>query len=51
VGAGGYGLLNALVALGAFAGAVASTRRRQLRLRSVDPSMVVKLRRASDLLR
>lgn len=35
VGAGGYGLLNALVALGAFAGAVASTRRRQLRLRSV----------------
>jgi MFS family permease len=35
VGAGGYGLLNAMVALGAFAGAVASTRRRQLRLRSV----------------
>lgn len=35
VGAGGYGLLNALVALGALAGAVASTRRRQLRLRSV----------------
>ncbi|WP_461172939.1 MFS transporter [Arthrobacter sp. Z1-9] len=35
VGAGGYGLLNALVALGAIAGAVASTRRRQLRLRSV----------------
>ncbi len=34
-GAGGYGLLNALVALGALAGAVASTRRRQLRLRSV----------------
>ncbi|SDQ61033.1 MFS transporter [Pseudarthrobacter chlorophenolicus] len=35
VGAGGYGLLNALVALGALAGAIASTRRRQLRLRSV----------------
>jgi MFS family permease len=35
VGAGGYGLLNALVALGALAGAVASTRRRRLRLRSV----------------
>ena len=35
VGAGGYGLLNALVALGALAGAVTSTRRRQLRLRSV----------------
>ncbi|MDQ0632141.1 MFS family permease [Arthrobacter pascens] len=35
VGAGGYGLLNALVALGALTGAVASTRRRQLRLRSV----------------
>ena len=35
VGAAGYGLLNALVALGALAGAVASTRRRQLRLRSV----------------
>ncbi|MBT2512232.1 MFS transporter [Arthrobacter sp. ISL-30] len=34
-GAGGYGLLNALVALGAMSGAVASTRRRQLRLRSV----------------
>ncbi|MHC6592070.1 MFS transporter [Arthrobacter sp. C152] len=34
-GAGGYGLLNALVALGALSGAVASTRRRQLRLRSV----------------
>lgn len=34
-GAGGYGLLNALVALGALAGAVTSTRRRQLRLRSV----------------
>ena len=35
VGAGGYGLLNALVALGALCGAIASTRRRQLRLRSV----------------
>jgi MFS family permease len=35
VGAGGYGLLNALVALGALTGAIASTRRRQLRLRSV----------------
>ena len=35
VGAGGYGLLNALVALGALAGAVTSARRRQLRLRSV----------------
>ncbi|UEL28369.1 MFS transporter [Pseudarthrobacter sp. L1SW] len=35
IGAGGYGLLNALVALGALSGAVASTRRRQLRLRSV----------------
>lgn len=35
VGAGGYGLLNALVALGALAGAIASTRRRELRLRSV----------------
>ena len=37
VGAGGYGLLNALVALGALAGAIASTRRRHLRLRSVVP--------------
>lgn len=35
IGAGGYGMLNALVALGALAGAVASTRRRRLRLRSV----------------
>ncbi|MDD7835018.1 MULTISPECIES: MFS transporter [Paenarthrobacter] len=34
-GAGGYGLLNAMVALGALTGAIASTRRRQLRLRSV----------------
>ncbi|MEQ4568158.1 MFS transporter [Paenarthrobacter sp. CAP02] len=37
-GAGGYGLLNAMVALGALTGAVASTRRRQLRLRSVVTS-------------
>ncbi len=37
-GAGGYGLLNAMVALGALMGAVASTRRRQLRLRSVVTS-------------
>lgn len=37
-GAGGYGLLNAMVALGALTGAVASTRRRQLRLRSVVAS-------------
>lgn len=35
IGAGGYGFLNALVAVGALVGAVASTRRRQLRLRSV----------------
>jgi MFS family permease len=35
VGAGGYGLLNALVALGALAGAITSARRRELRLRSV----------------
>ncbi|MEC5192224.1 MULTISPECIES: MFS transporter [unclassified Arthrobacter] len=35
VGAAGYGLLNALVALGALAGAVTSARRRHLRLRSV----------------
>ncbi|GAB2724518.1 MFS transporter [Arthrobacter bambusae] len=34
-GAGGYGLLNAMVALGALAGAITSARRRQLRLRSV----------------
>lgn len=34
-GAGGYGLLNSLVALGALAGAITSARRRQLRLRSV----------------
>ncbi|WP_434615837.1 MFS transporter [Arthrobacter sp. A5] len=34
-GAGGYGLLNTLVAVGALAGAVASTRRPVLRLRTV----------------
>ncbi|MGG5170603.1 MFS transporter [Pseudarthrobacter sp. J1738] len=34
-GAGGYGLLNALVAAGALVGAVMSARRRHLRLRSV----------------
>ena len=34
-GAGGYGLLNSLVAFGALAGAITSARRRQLRLRSV----------------
>lgn len=34
-GAGGYGLLNAMVALGALSGAIASARRRQLRLRTV----------------
>ncbi|MBT8161973.1 MULTISPECIES: MFS transporter [Arthrobacter] len=34
-GAGGYGLLNALVAVGALTGAITSARRRQLRLRSV----------------
>ena len=34
-GAGGYGLLNTLVALGALAGAITSARRRALRLRSV----------------
>ncbi len=34
-GAGGYGLLNTLVAVGALAGAITSARRRQLRLRSV----------------
>lgn len=34
-GAGGYGLLNAMVALGALAGAIASARRRNLQLRSV----------------
>nr|WP_261388224.1 MFS transporter [Arthrobacter alpinus] len=35
VGAGGYGLLNTLVALGALGGALASTRFATLRLRSV----------------
>ena len=35
VGAGGYGLLNTLVALGALAGALASTRFARLRLRGV----------------
>ncbi len=35
IGAGGYGFLNSMVAVGALVGAVASTRRRQLRLRSV----------------
>lgn len=34
-GAGGYGLLNTLIAVGALMGALASTRRRELRLRSV----------------
>ena len=34
-GAGGYGLLNTLVACGALVGAIASTRRRSLRLRGV----------------
>jgi MFS family permease len=35
IGAGGYGLLNALVAVGSLAGAVASARRRLLRLETV----------------
>ncbi|SEC20481.1 MFS transporter [Arthrobacter woluwensis] len=34
VGAGGYGLLNAMLALGALLGAVTSTRRRRLQVRS-----------------
>lgn len=34
-GPGGYGLLNTLVAIGALIGALASTRRKELRLRSV----------------
>ncbi|WP_285726846.1 MFS transporter [Psychromicrobium xiongbiense] len=38
VGAGGYGLLNTLIAVGALAGALASTRRKELRLRSVVTS-------------
>ncbi|MDQ4502599.1 MFS transporter [Sinomonas sp. ASV322] len=35
IGAGGYGLLNTLVALGSLAGAIASARRRRLRLATV----------------
>ncbi|WP_022885185.1 MFS transporter [Glaciibacter superstes] len=35
VGAGGYGLFNTLVAIGAFVGALASTRRGSIRLRTV----------------
>jgi MFS family permease len=35
VGASGYGLFNTLVAAGAFTGAILSTRRRSVRLRSV----------------
>ena len=35
IGAGGYGLLNSLVAVGALTGALASTRRKTLRLRTV----------------
>ncbi|WP_415857030.1 MFS transporter, partial [Sinomonas sp. G460-2] len=35
IGAGGYGMLNTLVALGSLAGAVASARRRALRLQTV----------------
>lgn len=35
VGAGGYGLFNSLVALGALTGALSSTRRKGLRLRSM----------------
>lgn len=35
LGAGGYGLFNSFVAMGALAGAVSSTRRRTLRLRSL----------------
>jgi MFS family permease len=35
VGAGGYGLFNTLVAVGAVVGALASTRRRSIRLRTV----------------
>lgn len=34
-GPGGYGLFNTLIAVGALAGALASTRRKELRLRSV----------------
>ncbi|WP_416348837.1 MFS transporter [Microbacterium sp. STN6] len=35
VGAGGYGMFNALVAAGAFVGALASTRRLSIRLRTI----------------
>ncbi|UFS60956.1 MFS transporter [Subtercola endophyticus] len=35
VGAGGYGLFNTLLAIGAFTGAIASTRRMGIRLRTV----------------
>ncbi|WP_443069952.1 MFS transporter [Subtercola sp. YIM 133946] len=35
VGAGGYGLFNTLLAVGAFTGAIASTRRMGIRLRTV----------------
>ena len=35
LGASGYGLFNSLVAIGALAGALASTRRSTLRLRTV----------------
>jgi MFS family permease len=35
IGAGGYGLLNTLVALGSLAGAIASARRRLLKLQTV----------------
>ncbi|HEX4057799.1 MAG TPA: MFS transporter [Galbitalea sp.] len=35
VGASGYGLFNTLIAAGAFAGAILSTRRRSVRLRTV----------------
>lgn len=35
VGAGGYGLFNSLVACGAFIGALASTRRMSIRLRTI----------------
>lgn len=41
VGAGGYGLFNSLVALGALGGALASTRRKGLRLRSLVASAAV----------
>lgn len=41
VGAGGYGLFNSLVALGALTGALSSTRRKGLRLRSMVFSAAV----------